>query len=57
MKISMSVLVVALDTLVGSLSIVDGGRLFKFDKETREKAMAVFVKIINEINADVEVTQ
>ena len=56
MKMSMSILLVMMDTLSGSLSIHDRGLLFKYSEGTREKAFREIEKQLNAIEVDMTLT-
>ena len=53
-KISAVTLAIAIDTLVGSVSIAEGGRLFKYNAETRKEAADVLIAVLNETKVVIE---
>jgi len=55
MKISLSDLNVIVDTLLGSTSIADGGRLFKYTADTRRGVSKKLIEKMSEVNLDIEV--
>lgn len=56
-KLNMSTFMLILDTLYGSLSLADGGRLFKYTRDQRELVFRELEKSLQEVKLTVEVTQ
>ena len=55
MKISLGDLNVMLDTLLGSTSIVDGGKLFKYTADTRKGVSKKLIEKMSEVDLDIEI--
>lgn len=54
MKITMAELMVMMDTLAGSQSISDGGRVFGYSQETREKAWTVIMDRMRSVEFELQ---
>jgi hypothetical protein len=54
MKIDLGTLIVALDTLHGSTSIIDNGTYFAYSEKTRKKARKVLSDFLNSVEIDIK---
>jgi len=55
MKMSVAVLSIAVDALIGSLRIGDeDGRIFRYTRETREEAMKNLLEVIRQLTVTIE---
>lgn len=55
MKISLGDLNVIVDTLLGTTSIHDGARLFKYTTDTRDRVAKKLIEAMAKVNLNVEV--
>lgn len=54
MKLSITAMNVIVDTMYGSLSIKDGGRLFKYGQQTREEVAKKLAEELNNMFVTIE---
>ena len=53
-KISAAMLMVAVDTLIGSLRVGDGGSIWKYNHDTRSRCADVLLELLAKTELDVD---